>query len=182
MKKTNYIPYVPALEVASATLQEMGKFYYQRLDKLKADCQYYLSYGRRNSKHLEGHSVDAHIENMWDEWRKCRVEPDFLTAKDIELFRMAMASETNGITFITQDIKGDIWDWVTNEEIIGKDDETDINKYLSQCWFVEKIVPTNDTDAYYILWIGGKLADTFSCTFIDELLEKQQKIINYITK
>ena len=94
-----------------------------------------------------------------------------------------MSSETNGITFIMQDFKAEIWDWITNEEIVGKDESTDINKYLSSCWFVEKILfEVADGEAYYILWIGGKIADVFGLEFIDEIINKQKAMINYITK
>ena len=183
MKKSNFKNNIPTVEKASSLLQEMDKYHYMRLDKLKQDCQYYLTYGQRNAKHLEGKSLDTHIENMWDEWRACRIEPEWCTAIDIELFRRAMSSETNGMTFVMQDFKAEIWDWITNEGIIGKDESTDINKYLSSCWFVEKILfEVADGEAYYILWIGGKIADVFGLEFIDEILNKQKAMINYITK
>lgn len=183
MKKNNFKNNIPTVEKASSLLQEMDKYHYMRLDKLRQDCQYYLTYGQRNAKHLEGMNLDTHIENMWAEWRACRIEPEWCTAIDIELFRRAMSSETNGVTFIMQDFKAEIWDWMTNEGIIGKDEGTDINKYLSSCWFVEKILfEVADGEAYYVLWIGGKLVDVFGLEFIDEILNKQKAMINYITK
>lgn len=59
------------------------EFQYQLLDRCRADCEYYLSYGNRQEQYLLGRSVDVHIAKMKELWKMVPEKPEWLSWQEI---------------------------------------------------------------------------------------------------
>ena len=59
------------------------EFQYQLLDRCRADCEYYLSYGNRQEQYLWGRSVDVHIAKMKALWKMVPEKPEWLSWQEI---------------------------------------------------------------------------------------------------
>jgi len=73
-------------------IKNVHEFEYELLGRLKSDCDYYLGYGNRHSKHLwAGNEVD-HIAKMEELWNSFSEEdkPEWLTWKQIQAYRKEM--------------------------------------------------------------------------------------------
>lgn len=174
MKTTNMK--IPSVEEANNLLQKMDEFHYQMLSRLRGDCFYFLTMGGRLEKHLWAKSVDGQIEQMWQEYNQCRIKPVWCTAEDIIRFKFAMCSKDNGYTLLTSETKAFVWDNMDNPKYIKDDDAAGIEPYGWLNWWLEKIVPEGGNDnAFYILWIGDDLAETFSIDFGKEIIEYQEQ-------
>lgn len=172
MKTTNMK--IPSVEEANNLLQEMDKFHYQMLDRLRSDCIYFLTAGGRLEKHLWAKSIDGQIEQMWQEFNQCRIKPAWCTAEDIMRFKFAMYSRDNGYTLLTSETKAFVWDNMNNPKYI--DEKADIEPYSFLNWWLEKIVPEGgNDDAFYVLWIGDDLAETFGIDFGKEIIAFQEQ-------
>ena len=68
-----------------ATHAPNDKYKYMLLDRMKADCEYYLGYGNRCARYLWGLSVGTHIESMlllYDSFPE-EDRPEWLTREEI---------------------------------------------------------------------------------------------------
>ena len=70
------------------------KFDYMLLDRMRTDCEYFMTYGGRNVKFLWAKDVDEQIEKMWELWHKCR--PQWLTNKQLKDIEKRMKGLNHG--------------------------------------------------------------------------------------
>ena len=67
------------------------RFNYMLLDRLKSDCEYYLSYGGRNAKHsLWAHDEQKQIDKMRELYDLLPVKPEWLTREQINEYAAKM--------------------------------------------------------------------------------------------
>lgn len=84
---------------------ETDEFKYMLLDRMKADCGYYLGNGNRSKKYLWAGDEKEHIEDMKALYNSFSDEnkPEWLTMADIEAFEKEMTActdkETNQETY-----------------------------------------------------------------------------------
>lgn len=79
------------------TMQEIiathdEKYRYMLLDRMRADCAYYLGNGNRQVKYLWAGNVEEQIEDMkmlWDSFKPDE-KPEWLTMEDIESLEKRM--------------------------------------------------------------------------------------------
>lgn len=81
------------VEIGAAEAENPYKEQYQLLDKLKADCEYYLGNGNRAEKHLSKGSVDAQIKEMRQIYDSLPEKPEWLTAEQIDNYEKQMMPE-----------------------------------------------------------------------------------------
>ena len=81
-----------------ATHEPADKYKYMLLDRLQADCGYYLHGGNRNAKYLWGGSVAAHLDAMRALYNSFpeRYKPEWLTPKQIDDYAAQMEREPTG--------------------------------------------------------------------------------------
>ena len=89
----NAITYV---ENMIATHEPTASYKYMLLDRLRADCEYYLGNGNRNAAALWGHSVQSHLESMRVLYESFPEDarPEWLTADDLEYYALQMGGVT----------------------------------------------------------------------------------------
>ena len=78
------------MTIAEVKQQDKG-FKYRLLSRLQQDCEYFLGYGARNTKHLWASTVDEHITYMLAIWNDLRVKPEWLTLEQIGDYKKAMS-------------------------------------------------------------------------------------------
>ena len=67
------------------------KFPYMLLDRMRADCEYFLGYGNRNARHLwANEGAETHIKYMKYIWEFLPEKPEWLTMEDIENYEKRM--------------------------------------------------------------------------------------------
>lgn len=73
-------------------------FRYSMLNRLKQDCEYYLSYGNGNPKYLWAEDEQSHIENMAAIWKSFELDerPEWFSWGDIVYYSVKM-----GVRFYT---------------------------------------------------------------------------------
>lgn len=70
------------------------KFEYMLLDRLRCDCEYYLSHGNRNAGHsLWAHDEQKQIDKMRELYDLLPIKPEWLTKKQIEEFAAKMGAK-----------------------------------------------------------------------------------------
>ena len=80
-------------------LQRSLRFRYQKLDMMRQDCDYYLTYGPGTGKYLARQSVGAHIgvmRGLWNHFDDSQ-KPQWLSLKQIEdyAFKMNVVKKKN---------------------------------------------------------------------------------------
>lgn len=65
---------------------------YRLLDRLRADCEYFLGEGQRAEKHLWAGSVEAQITKMRDLYAQLPEKPDWLSPETIDAYARRMAA------------------------------------------------------------------------------------------
>ena len=72
--------------------EEPNSFKYAMLDRMKGQCDYYLSYGNRNKKHLACDTEQEHIDAMKRRWNSFPDDkkPEWLTYEQILDYEKAM--------------------------------------------------------------------------------------------
>lgn len=72
-------------------------FYYQMLDRLRTDCEYYLGYGNRNVKCLWAGNEKEQIEFMKRIWSSFLQDkkPEWLSLEKIEEYERKMVNSYN---------------------------------------------------------------------------------------
>lgn len=73
-------------------LKHDDKFKYMLLSRCEVDCEYYLSYGNRHSKHLWADNVDDHIETMKVLYNSFTddLKPEWINLEKIEEYEKEM--------------------------------------------------------------------------------------------
>ena len=67
------------------------KFNYMLLDRLKSDCEYYLSYGGINAKRsLWAQDEQAQIDKMREIYDSLKIKPKWLTMEQIDEYAARM--------------------------------------------------------------------------------------------
>ena len=66
------------------------KFEYQLLDRLRADCKFFLGNGNHHSKYLWAQSVKAQIAKMRELYDMLPEKPEWLTKEQIDTFEQKM--------------------------------------------------------------------------------------------
>ena len=81
-----------------ATHAPADSYKYMLLDRLRADCGYYLDGGNRNCKYLWGGSVAAHLDAMRALYESFPEDdrPEWLTAEQIDDYTAQMEREPTG--------------------------------------------------------------------------------------
>jgi len=74
--------------------EEALKFNYQMLDRLQSDCNYYLGFGNRCTKHLYYKTEQEHIEEMKKLYNNFPTDkkPEWLTYEQILTYEKAMTN------------------------------------------------------------------------------------------
>ncbi len=82
-------------KVIDGVLQRDLIFRNQLLGRLKADCEYYLNYGCRNTERLWAGNVSLQIELMTELYNSFKEDekPQWLTMDEIIAYGKAMAEE-----------------------------------------------------------------------------------------
>jgi hypothetical protein len=78
------------------TAEDVNKFTYMMLDRLKQDCEYYLGYGERYDGALWAGSVDGQIAKMHELWDELPDDgkPEWLTLNDIDDYERRMKDDS----------------------------------------------------------------------------------------
>lgn len=81
--------------------ENSNSFKYRLLDRMKADCDYYLGNGEHHSKYLMGGTVKDHIEDMKELYNSFDIEdrPEWITLEEIERYNERMTP--GEITYIS---------------------------------------------------------------------------------
>jgi len=66
------------------------KFHYMLLDRLRMDCEYFLGYGGRHSKHLWAGNVKDQIAKMKELWNNFHEKPQWISWDDILQYEKQM--------------------------------------------------------------------------------------------
>lgn len=67
------------------------RFNYMLLDRLRCDCEYYLSYGGRDANHcLWAHDEQKQIDKMRELYDLLPVKPEWLTREQIDEYAARM--------------------------------------------------------------------------------------------
>lgn len=67
-----------------------NKFNYMLLNRWQSDCEYFLGYGCGSENILPSKSVEEHILNMKELWKKLPVKPEWLSYEQIEQYEKDM--------------------------------------------------------------------------------------------
>lgn len=146
----------------------------QYLGRLTQDCLYYFGQGNRADKYLWGRTAQEHIKKMKELVDSLPFDIEWCTPRDVMLFEKCFYTKEDTIC-LCQDAKVKLWDYLP-DRIVGKDDETDIEEYISKQWFLDKMVPDPETGIeYYAVFIGGKPVDYLRA---DSILMDEIKEIN----
>lgn len=78
-------------EVVQPNVQEHSSEY-QLLDRLRADCEYFLGEGNRSEKHLWAGNVRDHILKMRELYNSLLIKPIWLTEANIDSYAKRMAA------------------------------------------------------------------------------------------
>lgn len=80
--------------VPERMVQRNDRFHYMLLDRMRSDCDYYLSYGNRNLNHLSSKSIEIHIQQMKDLWNSFPDDkkPEWLTYAQILQYETEMSA------------------------------------------------------------------------------------------
>lgn len=78
---------------AAADVERRFSFEYQLLDRLKTDCDYFLSVGGHHEKHLWAGNVKDQIAKMRELYACLPTKPDWLTSDDIDHYEELMTIE-----------------------------------------------------------------------------------------
>lgn len=78
-------------EVVQPNVQEHSSEY-QLLDRLRADCEYFLGEGNRSEKHLWAGNVRDHILKMRELYNSLLIKPIWLTEANIDSYAKQMAA------------------------------------------------------------------------------------------
>jgi len=72
--------------------ENVNKFPYQMLGRLKQDCEYFLGNGGGHEKHLWALSVEDHIAEMKKIWHSFSVneKPEWLSLDEINTYEQKM--------------------------------------------------------------------------------------------
>ncbi len=65
---------------------------YRLLDRLCADCEYFLGAGQRAEKHLWAGSVEAQIAKMWELYAQLPEKPEWLSTEEIDEYARRMSA------------------------------------------------------------------------------------------
>ena len=65
-------------------------FLYRLLSRLQADCEFYLNYGSRNSKHLWALDETDHINEMLSIYMYLEIKPEWLSLEQIKEYSRLM--------------------------------------------------------------------------------------------
>lgn len=87
--------YLENLVVSQAEQLDEGQSFsdqYRLLDRLCADCEYFLGAGQRAEKHLWAGSVDAQIEKMRELYAQLPEKPDWISLDVINAYARRMAA------------------------------------------------------------------------------------------
>ncbi|MGO5096264.1 LPD25 domain-containing protein, partial [Agathobaculum sp. LCP25S3_E8] len=84
---------------ASAKPQKDFSFEYQLLDRLRADCEYFLGGGQRNERHLWAGTVREQIAKMRELYHALPEKPDWLTEDAISSYERRMAPRYQVIVY-----------------------------------------------------------------------------------
>ena len=69
------------------------RFNYMLLDRLRCDCEYYLSYGSRNAKHsLWALDEQKQIDKMRELYDLLPIKPEWLTREQIDEYASKMGA------------------------------------------------------------------------------------------
>lgn len=87
-------------------LQHGEEFRYMMLDRMRADCEYYLGNGGRHTKYLWGENEVDHIANMKALWKSFPEDgkPEWLSYEKIEEYEKKMCPEA---ILVERDYKGE---------------------------------------------------------------------------
>jgi hypothetical protein len=66
------------------------KHIYMMLDMMRSRVDYFLGWGKGHLKHLNGESIDQHINEMKDHWNSLKIKPEGLTMKQINDYHERM--------------------------------------------------------------------------------------------
>lgn len=69
-----------------------NKHNYMMLNRLQADCKYFLGYGGRCNKHLWAGNVKDQIAEMKRLWNILPEKPEWLTYEEIEEYEKLMCN------------------------------------------------------------------------------------------
>lgn len=70
-------------------------FAYQMLDRLRADCDYFLGAGGRCEKYLWAGSVEAHIAKMRELYELLSEKPEWLSLEEITAYELQMLTSAS---------------------------------------------------------------------------------------
>lgn len=70
--------------------EDLAKFDYQLLGRLKQDCDYYLGHGNRAKKHLWAGDEAAQIQKMREVYAVLPEKPQWITLERIDEYEAAM--------------------------------------------------------------------------------------------
>lgn len=68
------------------------KFQYMLLDRMRSDCDYFLGYGNRYEGRLWACNVKNQINYMKYLYRLVPIKPEWISKKDIRVYRQKMAN------------------------------------------------------------------------------------------
>ena len=88
----------PASRVSAKTQKDFS-FEYQLLDRLRADCEYFLGSGQRNERHLWAGTVREQIAKMRELYHALPEKPDWLTKDAISSYERRMAPRYQVIVY-----------------------------------------------------------------------------------
>lgn len=79
----------------SFVLSKEDTFRYQLLSRLKGDCDYYLGFGNKNTKHLWAIDEEDHIKYMKEIWKSFDDDkkPEWLSYEEILLYEKKMCGK-----------------------------------------------------------------------------------------
>lgn len=155
-------------------IRSKNYFNEQMMFRLVSDCKYYLGHGGRDKNVLWAKNEEDQIFEMRKVYNHLVVKPRGITDEDIRLFDLAMYRPEK-VTCLHYLARGFLWDHLSLE-FVGKDAETDIDKYNDDQWFLER---WEIGDKFvWLVWIGGKIVDYIANEeFVKEILEKEAEDI-----
>lgn len=146
----------------------------QMMFRLVSDCKYYLGHGGRDKNVLWAKNEEDQIFEMRRVYNHLVVKPRGIADEDIRLFDLAM-HKPEKVTYIHYGARYLVWDHL-DLSFVGKDAETDIDKYNDDQWFLERW--EIEDEFVWLVWIGGKIVDYIvNKEFVNEILEKEAEDI-----
>ena len=155
-------------------IREENNFDEKTMFRLVSDCKYYLGHGGRNKNVLWAKNEEDQIFEMRRVYNRLVVKPRGITDEDIRLFDLAMR-KPDKVTYIHYGARDLIWDHL-DLSFVGKDEETDIDEYNDDQWFLERWEIKDEP--VWLVWIGGRVVDYFvNEDLVNEILEKEAEDI-----